>query len=264
MTSPRPARNLPRRITYPLAGLAIGLGAPLSYLLLWNTLTHPDGTLVVAIEELGARAGTWVALTLPGIFALVVFGWIFGRREDSLIAQSVTDSLTELPNLAGHRARLTDELARASRLGTPVSLLLVDVDRLKQINDQNGHAAGDEAIQLVAESLRRSCRAIDHAARIGGDEFAVLVPGARARDAFALAQRIRMSLDSLRGGPGAPTVSIGIADLASIRTLDPVAFRAAADQALYRAKAEGRDRVVGSVPSTARNGRPIGELVLLG
>ena len=73
---------------------------------------------------------------------------------------------TELPNLSGHRARLANEMERASRLGTPLSLLLVDVDRLKDVNDRHGHAAGDEAIRCVAESLRQSCRNTDHAARV--------------------------------------------------------------------------------------------------
>lgn len=261
MTSPRAARTWPRRITYPLAGLAIGVAGPLSYLILWNLATSPGATIAMALSEVLAHGTTWLAVTLPGIVALGGIGWIFGRRHDALVAQSLTDSLTELPNLAGHRARLSHEMERASRLGTPLSLLLVDVDRLKEVNDRHGHAAGDEAIRLVAESLRQSCRTTDHAARVGGDEFAVVVAGARARDALALAERIRAYL---AGRPRGVTVSIGVADLDSIRSLDPEALRAVADEALYRAKAQGRDRVVGPPPTQGRDGRPLGELLLTG
>jgi diguanylate cyclase len=134
-------------------------------------------------------------------------------------------------------------------------LLLLDVDHLKSINDMFGHVLGDAALRLVAEALRRTCRSRDLAARWGGDEFVVLVPGANAAQALVLAQRIRATLRQLAGNQHSPapvSVSIGISDLSSTPSRRANDLFSAADRALYRAKTSGRDRVF-----TAR--RPWGE-----
>ena len=239
----------PRRVSYAAAAVALGLGGTVSYLALWCTVTSDAPTWADAIRQMAAHAVAWAAITAPGLVVIFALGWAFGRRWDDLLARSVTDSLTELSNLAGHRARVSEELARAARQHTPLALLMVDVDHLKAINDLGGHAAGDEALRLVAESLRRTCRATDHPARVGGDEFAVLAPGAKAHEAMMLAERIRANLERLANPlPGlarVTSVSIGVAALDGARALDADALRAQADRALYRAKAEGRDRAVG-------------------
>lgn len=247
MTFLRHADPWPRAWRFALAGIGFGLAAPLWYLVSWQLQTSHSLSTNEVIEELTAHASVWVAVTLPGLSILAILGWVLGRREDQLVARSVTDSLTGLPNLAGHDARFQVELARAARDHAPLSLLMVDVDRLKAINDQFGHAGGDAALRLVAEALRRSCRVTDHAARIGGDEFAVLASGAGLRESLALADRIRANVDALAAAGATsiacPTVSVGVADLDSAGGTEPALVRACADEALYRAKAAGRDRV---------------------
>ena len=254
MTAARRISPLPRRWSFALAGLLLGVGATFSYLVVWHLQTESNLTPGDAIVYVASHGRVWLLATLPGLLGVAWLGWTIGRRQDQLLEQSRTDPLTELPNLAGHRARLVEELARASRHGTPLSLLLVDVDHLKAINDDRGHAAGDEALRRVAEAMRRSCRATDHAARVGGDEFAILASGAGLGEALSLAERVRASVRFVGRAPHrgvGDTVSIGVADVASVGKLDAAALRAAADAALYRAKATGRDRVEGPSPESA-------------
>lgn len=247
MTVFRPSGAWPRAWQFALTGLFFGLAAPVWYLVLWQLQTTHAVTVPDAIATIAEHGSVWVTVTIPGLGLLAALGWVLGRREDELVARSLTDSLTGLPNLAGHTACFDVELARAARDHAPLSLLLIDVDRLKAINDQHGHAAGDAALRLVAHALERSCRVTDHAARVGGDEFAVLASGAGIRDSVALAERIRATVEALSAtgevSVACPTVSIGVTDLESAGTTDPELLRASADEALYRAKAAGRDRV---------------------
>jgi len=156
------------------------------------------------------------------------------------------DALTELCNRR-HFAELADkEIARAMRHGRPLSLCILDVDLFKPINDRHGHIRGDEVLRQVAAVLRRHARNDDVAARIGGEEFALLLPECTAADAALLADRLREAVAGTLFAPGGEaqriTVSIGVAALAPQRDTRP-ALMAAADAALYRAKSEGRNRV---------------------
>jgi len=146
-----------------------------------------------------------------------------------------------------HFAELADkEIARAMRHGRPLSLCILDVDLFKPINDRHGHIRGDEVLRQVAAVLRRHARNDDVAARIGGEEFALLLPECTAADAAMLADRLRESVAGTLFAPGGEpqriTVSIGVAALAPHRD-SRQALMAAADAALYRAKSEGRNRV---------------------
>ena len=156
------------------------------------------------------------------------------------------DALTELCNRR-HFAELADkEIARARRHGRPLSLCILDVDLFKPINDRHGHIRGDEVLRQVAAVLRRHARSDDVAARIGGEEFALLLPECTAADAAMLADRLREAVARTMFAPGGEaqriTVSIGVAALAPHRD-SRQALMAAADAALYRAKSEGRNRV---------------------
>jgi len=164
---------------------------------------------------------------------------------------SITDSLTGLANRRAFDARLVDEVSRAVRHGTPLALLIVDVDHFKRYNDRYGHAAGDDCLKAVAAVLRASAgRPTDLVARVGGEEFALLLPHEAGRGALALAQRCLRALDAEAiphaDSPVAPqvTVSIGVADLWGCGMRDPAALFAAADAALYAAKGQGRHRAV--------------------
>ena len=149
------------------------------------------------LAELRARPLPYAYLLVATLVMMTVLGSIVGRKEDLLGRLSTTDPLTGLANRRRLRAAFADELNRAARYETPLSLLLIDLDRLKDINDRHGHADGDRALQLVAEALRRSCRATDLAARYGGDEFVVLAVNTPAKEARVLALRIRDSVRRL-------------------------------------------------------------------
>lgn len=163
---------------------------------------------------------------------------------------SSTDVLTGLPNRRSFMDRLQTELARQKRTGRPLSLVLIDADHFKRINDEHGHLMGDEVLKRLASVLNLGVRTpTDMAARLGGEEFALLLPDARREDAEAVCYRIQKSLAQYRfgGAGGEPlgiTVSMGVVQS---RGQGVEALLRAADANLYQAKREGRDRFVTSV-----------------
>ena len=156
------------------------------------------------------------------------------------------DALTELYNRRHFIEMADKEIARAIRHQRPLSLCIVDVDLFKPVNDRYGHISGDEVLRQIAALLRRHARNDDLAARIGGEEFALLLPECGSEDAAVLADRVREAVAEAAFAPGGEprqmTVSIGVASLAATRETRQ-ALMAAADAALYRAKHEGRNRV---------------------
>ena len=167
-------------------------------------------------------------------------------QRDQYEHLSRTDALTGLSNRRHFSAALEHLSAEAARRGQPLSLLVIDLDHFKRVNDENGHEAGDACLARFGERLREVFAGEGpHLARLGGEEFAVLLPGEGVPAAAAAAERLRTSLAerplALREGPIRIGVSIGVAGLAADH--DVAAFFRAADQAMYRAKAEGRDRV---------------------
>ena len=172
------------------------------------------------------------------------------RLHEVVREQALTDELTGLLNRRAFVDTLEGEIARANRLGGPLSLLFADLDDFKRINDRLGHPVGDEVLQTFAELLRGELRGIDTAARMGGEEFAVLLPGTELDDAMAVAERIRgriadRALQREAMGTGL-TTSIGVVhyDFGT-----PAELLRRADAALYRAKEQGKNRVAGEVPS---------------
>ncbi|HXH96944.1 MAG TPA: GGDEF domain-containing protein, partial [Gaiellaceae bacterium] len=158
--------------------------------------------------------------------------------------QALVDALTGLANRRACEQALRAEIARADRLGTPLALVLADLDDFKAVNDVHGHAAGDELLRTFASVLQDTLRAGDLAGRWGGEEFALLLPGTDSSGAVRLAERVRAAL-ATRQAAGAASVAVtcsfGVAQ--SEAGSDPEALLAAADAALYRAKREGKDRV---------------------
>lgn len=170
------------------------------------------------------------------------------RQNRQLDALGRTDGLTGLANRRQGFAQAKKELARYQRTGRPAVLLILDIDRFKTINDRYGHPAGDEVLCVVAETLRECCRAVDVAARYGGDEFLLVFPDTNLGGAETAARRIRRRLETQAFHTARDlrcTVSLGAAE-ATIRTTTVDAWIQQADAALYRAKAEGRDRFVGA------------------
>ena len=154
-----------------------------------------------------------------------------------------TDFLTGLPNHRFFQATLSGELGRAQRHNHALSLLIIDLDFLKEVNDRFGHPSGDMVIKSIAELIRATCREIDFAARYGGEEFTVILPETPLSGAIQVADRIRERIASEKfPGIGNITASIGISNY-PVNALSKEDLIRVADQALYVAKNGGRDRV---------------------
>jgi diguanylate cyclase (GGDEF)-like protein len=170
------------------------------------------------------------------------------RLHGMVEKQALVDGLTGLANRRAANDALHAEAARAERLQTPLAVVLADLDGFKDVNDEYGHAVGDEVLRTFADVLRQTVRESDVAGRWGGEEFLLLLPGADEEGAAQLAERIRVALAdrSIHGAPGlAVTASFGVAEYAGESNSDDLVV--AADGALYRAKRAGKDRVVRAV-----------------
>ena len=169
--------------------------------------------------------------------------------NEELERLATTDGLTGLMNHRTFQERLRQEFTRATRYGTPLSLLLLDVDHFKQFNDTFGHPAGDAVLKSVSQVLRMTARHTDLVARYGGEEFVLVLPQTDSHGATVIAERVRVAIAAASWDLRAVTVSIGVSTLA-LDTPDPSVLIARADQALYHSKAAGRDRVThGQTPT---------------
>jgi diguanylate cyclase (GGDEF)-like protein len=154
-----------------------------------------------------------------------------------------TDFLTGLPNHRSFQTTLSTELGRAQRHNHPLSLLIIDLDFLKEVNDKFGHPTGDMVIRAIAETICKGCREFDVAARYGGEEFTVILPETPLEDASVVAERIREMISEYDfPGVGTITASIGVSNF-PVNALGKEDLIRVADQALYVAKNNGRDRV---------------------
>ena len=264
-------------VCFLAVGVAVALVRPHGYLLRLATTDDPGGVMMrrlgplavgvplllgwmrLAAGDAGAftdRVGTWW-LTAATIACFVTLIWRVASRlsaadsdrralQAQLVRLANHDGLTDLFNRHRFDEELDRALAMTRRYGRPASLLVIDLDRMKAVNDELGHRAGDEILRAVADVLRGVLRSSDVSARMGGDEFAVLLPETSIEPAALLAERIVREIRSCRvvaedGGPVAwTTASIGIAELdpdaAADRTLSH------ADAAMYAAKRAGGDR----------------------
>jgi diguanylate cyclase (GGDEF)-like protein len=167
------------------------------------------------------------------------------QAREALREQATHDGLTGLLNRTSILDKLDEELSRASRDASPVSVLMVDLDRFKSINDTRGHLAGDAVLREAARRLKSAARRYDSVGRYGGEEFLVVLPGCDLDDAVLQAERMREAIGGtpflLPCQPVAVTASLGVA--CSSRC-SPATLVREADDALYLAKADGRNRVV--------------------
>jgi diguanylate cyclase (GGDEF)-like protein len=232
--------RLSRRVTYALIGLLLSAGAPVGLLLV--RLAASESLPRSLTEEWSREWLTYLYVTVSTATVFTAFGGVLGAKADQLAQRATADSLTGLLNRHGLVERLDTELRRAQRYGQPLSILLIDLDHLKEINDRHGHDAGDDALRRVGRAIHSGGRATDIAGRWGGDEFLVLAPSTPPDDARWLGERIRRSVTAL-GGAIPLTVSIGLASTASPHGISPDDLLRRADAALYAAKRRGRNQI---------------------
>lgn len=170
------------------------------------------------------------------------------HQKDEMQRLAHTDSLTGVPNRRRFRELAEQEMARCRRYGRPLSVLMLDIDHFKLINDTWGHDVGDRAIRALCAECLRQLRPGDAIGRWGGEEFAILLPETDSTNARAVAERIRAAISAIRVQLGADdsvafTASIGVATLEAEQSSIDAVLKGA-DKALYLAKQAGRDRVV--------------------
>jgi diguanylate cyclase (GGDEF)-like protein len=194
------------------------------------------------------------ALTLIGFLIAITYFMTLSLATDLKIAtarlqnMALTDELTGLNNRRQVMARLEEEFQRSIRLGEPICLISLDIDRFKHINDTHGHPIGDLVLKRVAERLQSSIRPYDVVGRVGGEEFLIIAPATPSDEAVSLAERIISAIgkETITEGPARVTVtaSAGVAVI-DTRDKDIDDLLRRADRALYQAKADGRNRVAG-------------------
>lgn len=243
-----------RRMGYALTGAALAQGAAAGLLL----VHFIDGGLFSAgavRQELVSDLHTYAYIVVSTTVAFAVFGALVGNHADHLARLASTDPLTGLLNPRAFRARLHQEMMRTMRYRQPLSLLLVDLDGLKHVNDEDGHQAGDDALQRVAAAISEGLREADVGARVGGDEFAVIGPNSPKPAAVVLAERLRALVAQDKDGltAGRITVSIGIACFVPSDgdESSELELMRAADVALYQAKYAGGNAARLSHPQRA-------------
>jgi diguanylate cyclase (GGDEF)-like protein/putative nucleotidyltransferase with HDIG domain len=205
------------------------------------------GTLLAATAPASAIAAWWlVGMGTLLVGAMVIM--VMRARVERLIARlydaARTDSLTKLSNRRGFREQLDLELERARRHGSPMTVLVGDLDNFKDVNDLRGQRVGDLALQRVAKLLGDGKRPTDATARVGGEQFALILPDTERLEAFALAERLRLTMrEAFAEDPTPLTISFGLS-IYPEQGETAASLIHAADQALYAAKESGRDRTV--------------------
>lgn len=194
--------------------------------------------------------GDAAALSAYGAHAAIALS--NARLVDRLERQAAEDPLTGLANRRAFYRSCATELARAQRVGGTSSIIMLDLDEFKAINDAHGHPYGDQVLLGVADALRVSIRGHDTAARMGGEEFAILLPDADAAAAFAIAERARDAIAQVPVAHTTLSCSAGVASTAA-GDISPADLLALADRALYRAKRLGRDQTVTSDSASSRS-----------
>lgn len=217
----------------------------------------PSGWLIVRImegaspfQEVSNNYGMYCYMLFGTMLCFIVFGYIIGKHEDILETLSILDPLTGLYNRRYFIARLDDEYSVAKRNKSPLSLAILDLDKFKSVNDSYGHPVGDMVLTATANAISSVVRQGETVARIGGEEFAVLLPGCTSDVAYKIVERIRQaindsSVEIADGKKISVRASAGIA--CTICNADEFQINnlyEKADEALYQAKEKGRDKVV--------------------
>lgn len=221
------------------------------------------GALLIARPPEGGIPAWWL-VGMGTLLVAAILIMAMRARVELLIAQlydtARTDPLTKLYNRRGFRELLDLEIERARRSKISMTVLLGDLDRFKDVNDHSGHHVGDAALQRVARLMREGKRNLDMAARVGGEEFALILPDTSHDGAFALAERLRCAVrEEFARDPVNVTISIGLATFPDHGETAGSLLRAA-DEALYAAKDSGRNRTVNHSPALRELARVEGDM----
>jgi diguanylate cyclase (GGDEF)-like protein len=223
-----------------LQGALLSLGAPLG----WLIIQCFSGFGIVAELSNNLALYSYMLLATMGVF--ILFGRYVGHKEDLILKLSFIDSLTGIYNLRFYLERMQQEISYSHRTKTPLSLIYFDLDHFKNINDSYGHPFGDEVLKRVCATIKNDIRAHDIFARIGGEEFSILLPNCPLSEAKINAERIRKSVEQYQflnheQEQVKVTISLGVAALREEE--DYESFYKRADKHLYLAKNQGRNRV---------------------
>jgi diguanylate cyclase (GGDEF)-like protein len=258
----------PLQVIYPIIGGLLGALVPAGAFLMRYLSADPVLVRLWTWSEFDYNRNFYVYMFIGSVIFFVAFGYVVGRsserqrvhnrrlrrRVEDLHLQSVTDGLTGLYSHAYLMETLGIEIERAKRHNHPVSLLMLDIDDFKKINDTHGHLFGDQVLKDVTETMSMQVRQEDVVGRYGGEEFLVIMPGADAEVAQTVAERVRKAIarhavvdEAERGEqhPVQPTVSIGATTYYGKDAGDTKALIREADKRLYVAKRSGKDRVIG-------------------
>lgn len=240
----RPATRLLHGVTLAVAVAVVGRSVEAITNASWSSSTSTPGNLALYAGAALFYVGS--SLALLGLFTARARDALDATR-DALARQARTDALTGLANRRAFAHRLEVETLRSRRYGRPLSLLIADIDRFKQVNDRHGHPVGDAVLVHLAEVLRATTRSSDHVARVGGEEFALLLPETGRAEARDLGERIRSRIAAapaeVDDGTVIPfTLSVGAGTFDPSEDADTLYRRV--DRALYLAKHGGRDRLV--------------------
>lgn len=223
-----------------LQGVFLAVFAPLGWIAIKSLQGLPPFQFIM--ENFGLIS----YMLLGTMAAFGCFGWLLGREEERLSRLAMLDELTGLPNSRMFDQRMGECVQASRRSEKPLCLLLLDMDRFKTINDTFGHPAGDMALRTAATAIRASIRATDVAARVGGEEFAVILPETAPAEAAKVAERVLTGIREARllltdGSQVKLTASVGLAGGTVSGEDSSFGLIAEADKALYKAKNAGRD-----------------------
>jgi len=271
LDSPRPPRAIPHQFLFPALGALVGLGSPIGAFVLRYWQANPLLTASWVRSELDYNFMFYAYMGVGTVGAFVAFGYILGlhserlrignrmlsARVDELHLKSVTDALTGAYTYGYLHEVLELEVQRALNEKAPLSIMIIDVDEFKRVNDDHGHLFGDRVIKETAETISAHVRSNDILGRYGGDEFVVVMPGADRQTANAIAERVRagVSKNGYR-----TTASIGVTTFDGTTKEKPGDLLHRADMNLYQAKRDGRncvrDRSDAPLPASRQKNSP--------
>ena len=247
-------RAAPHYYLYPAAGAVLGLGSPAGAFLMRYWLADPLLKGMWARHELDYNFLFYAYMGIGSVAAFMIFGYVIGLRSErqrvtnrvlsarveELHLKSVTDGLTGAFTHGYLQEILELEIQRSLTSKSPLSVMMIDIDDFKRINDSHGHLFGDRVIKETAETLSANVRSDDILGRYGGDEFVVIMPGADAATAVHIAGRARAGI--AKNGYLA-TISVGVATVEDPGKESPTEFLHRADMNLYQAKNDGKNCV---------------------